>query len=651
VPNALSIDFETASKVDLRKTGAYRYARDPSTRVLCMSYRFDDGPVLNWRPGQPFPADVIDHVMRMRRVRGWNVGFEWLIWNYVLFWQVSVPLPRLDLAQLSDTMARAAYWGLPLSLDQAAPAAGVPFVKDKEGHALMMRMNRPRGYNRDTGDIWWHETDPAKYDRLVAYCDQDVMVESAIADALPELPETEQAYWEMDQRINARGVALDTELIDKLKELAADAKGTANQYLSELTSGAVSAVTNTAKLLAYLQALGSPLKDLTKDAVARRLDEPDCGDLEREILELRADVAKTSAAKLDTMLSASWTADGQTRVRGMLQFYGASRTGRWAGRLIQLQNMPRGTVKQIEQAIRSVLQGMDQSSLEAFFGPALGVVSSALRGCLIAASGNKLVVADFAQIEARVVAWLAGQQDILDVFARGEDVYVYTANKNGSNDRQLGKVLVLACGFGMSATKFRTTALTYKLVLSEEQADRAVRGWRRANAKIVQFWYDCELAARRVINNASAGNSEAIDVGPVKFAMWQGHLLIRLPSGRKLVYRDARIEQGRFGDTITYMGVDQYTRKWSRQSTYGGKLVENITQAVARDIMAEATHAAELAGIPVELLVHDEMIAEAPERDADDCLATLLRIMRTPPKWAPGLPVDGAGWVGDRYKK
>jgi DNA polymerase len=355
------------------------------------------------------------------------------------------------------------------------------------------------------------------------------------------------------------------------------------------------------------------------------------------------------------MLSAGWQdAPGEpTRVRGMLQFYGAFRTGRWAGRLIQLQNLPRGTVKKIDDAIQMALSGASVPGMEMFFGPALGIVSSALRGCLVSAPGHQLVVVDFSQIEARVVAWLAGQQDILDVFAAGEDVYVYTARQNGSNDRQLGKVLVLACGFGMSAKKFRDTARTYGLILSEEQAERAVKGWRRANAKIVQFWYDCDNAARLVIKNADAnGNHAPITVGPVQFAMWRGHMLIRLPSGRHLVYRDAKLVPGRFSDkSISYMGVDQYTRQWSRQHTYGGKLVENITQAVARDIMRDATLGADRAGIAVEMLVHDEMVCEVETSKAQWALDTLLAIMRTRPAWAPGLPVDGAGWFGERYRK
>jgi DNA polymerase bacteriophage-type len=661
VPPALSIDFETASTVDLRKTGAHAYARHPDTQILCMSYAFEGEPVLRWKPGEPFPARIADHVARRYPVHGWNVGFEWLIWNHVLLRSSYVPprgivaptIPPLELDQLRDTMARAAYWGLPLSLDQAGPAAGISLVKDKDGHKLMMRMNKPRGYDKATGaPIWWHETDPAKLDRLQDYCDQDVRVEAAIAAILPPLPDTEQEFWEIDQRINAHGVALDTLLIEKLKALASDAKLDANSYLEILTGGEVKTTTDVKGLLAFVKSIGYPHDDLGKETIKRRLADDDLSDLEREVLEVRADAAKTSTAKLDAMLRAAWDDGDGPRVRGMLQFYGAFRTGRWAGRLVQLQNLPRGTVKKIDEAITAVEAGMPADLLEAFFGPILGLVSSAIRGCLVASPGHELVVADFSQIEARVVAWLAEQQDILDVFESGEDVYVYTARLNGSTDRQLGKVLVLACGFGMSGKKFRDTAATYGLKLTEEQAEKAVKKWRRANSKIVQFWWDCDNAAKNVIANAAKGNSTTVKVGPVEFGMWQGHLLIRLPSGRKLVYRDAELRTDQTGRPgITYMGVDQYTRQWKRIRTYGGKIVENITQAVARDIMADATREAVMTGIPVELLVHDEMVAEAPIGQGASDLALLLQIMRTRPTWAPGLPVDAAGWHGPRYKK
>lgn len=659
---SLSLDFETASAVDLRKTGAHEYARHPSTRILCLSYGFEGEPVQRWRPGEPFPERLKDHVARMRPVHGWNVGFEYAIWNHVLCRSIAQGgegwfFPPLSLSQLRDTMAAAAYWGLPLSLDMAGEAVGLPpeFRKDKDGHKLMMQMNKPRKRYPDGRFAWWDKDEPERLDRLEAYCDQDVVVESAIAALIPPLPEDEQRVWEADQRMNERGIRIDRDLVNKLKALADYAGQHINEYLSTITGGAVPTVTSTGAMMAYLKSIGSPLEDLRKDTVSARLDDPDTPDHEREVLELRADGAKTSTAKLNAMLHAS-NSDG--KARGALQYYGASRTGRWAGRLIQLQNMPRGTVKKIEAAIQMVLDGMSPDLIEAFFGPALGVVSSALRGCIVPGHGRRLVVADFSQIEARVVAWLAGQDDILAVFASGQDVYVYTAKKIGSDNRQLGKVLVLACGFGMSAPKFQATAGTpaYRVYLSDKQAEDAVKAWRTANDKIVQFWWECDRAAKHVIQAFHNGDANArVAVGPqgVTFAMWRGHMLVRLPSGRKLVYREARLEpdkEGRIG--ITYMGVDQYTRKWTRIRTYGGKLVENITQAVARDLMKDAMIEAEnVPDFEGQLLVHDELIGDAPADKAKAVLDQVLAIMRKAPAWAAGLPVNAEGWEGDRYKK
>jgi DNA polymerase bacteriophage-type len=656
-PVELSIDFETASTADLKRVGAKAYSLDPNTQVLCMAYSFDGGQtVAIWRIGTPFPQHVLDHVANAGLVRAWNASFEWHIWNNTLLHQISALAGGnvLMLSQLRDTMAEAAYWGLPLSLDQAGPAAGIPITKDKAGHALMMRMCKPRAHDVTGHPIWWHKTDPQKFDQLCDYCKQDVRVEAAIAKTLHPVPQQERDLWALDQRINNRGVGLDVDLIHKLKVLAEEAAKRANQQLYWLTKGLVKTVTSAGAMLSYLRAHGYPYADLKRETVEKRLDEPDCGVHEREILELRNDVAKTSAAKLNSMLAAARhdAHTGADTVFGMLQYYGASRTGRWAGRLIQMQNMPRGVIKNVPAAIAMIKAGADIDQIEALFGPAMGVVSSCLRGCIVARPKKTLVAADFAQIEARVNPWLAGQQDLLDVFASGQDVYVYTANKNGSDSRQLGKVLVLACGFGMSGPKFQSTAEGYGLHLTEQQAKDAVKEWRANNAKIVQFWWDCDTAAKHVINHPS----QHVDLsgGKIRFGMLGPHMVIRLPSGRHLVYRDARIELDDNGrEQITYMGVDQYTRKWTRLKTYGGKLVENIVQAVARDLMADAMTRASnnILDADTILTVHDELIMETNTLNGNNVLGDIRVIMTSPPAWATGCPMGVDGWMGPRYKK
>lgn len=660
----LSIDFETASLADLRRTGVHTYAEHPSTRVICMSYAFGDDPVCRWKIGDPFPQEVLTHVMLGRTVQAWNAGFEWNIWNKTLTRQLGLDpdLNELSLSQVSDTMARAAFYGLPLSLDQAGPAAGLAFSKDKEGHALMMRMCKPRKHDPETGvTTWWHEDEPDRLERLMDYCDRDVEVERAIGRMIPALPERERQTWELDQRINARGVGVDYTFVERLQHLAEEAAERGKAEIVRLTNGQVTSVNAHKAFLEHVQQYGYPHDNLRKETLTERLDEADCDGMERVLLELRADVARTSAAKLKSMLDACPVRDDIGQVRGMLQYYGANRTGRWAGRLIQLQNMPRGDFKDVDGAVDAVNKGLSYDALEWFFGPAMGIVSTLLRSCIVARKGKKLAVADFSQIEARVIAWLAGQNDILEVFASGADVYRYTIGRVMGIDwqsipkdsplRQRGKIMVLGLGFGMGSSKFQDTARKSvpPVILSEEEASDAVKGWRQANDKIVSFWWELDRAVRTVLQHPS----QTVDVnGLIRVGMWGNHLVLRLPSERPLVYRDAKLVVEPDGKTsITYMGINQYTRKWERIRTYGGKLAENVTQATARDIMRDAMLEAESRGIECILTVHDELLTEPDAAKADDTLKTLLDIMNTPPAWAAGLPVGGEGWVGERYKK
>jgi DNA polymerase len=665
----LNIDFETASAADLKRTGAYVYAKHPTTRVLCMGYAFDDGPVQSWRIGQPFPVAVLAHVAQGGTVKAWNAAFEYNIWNETLARQLLAEhaaraVPALSLAQLHDTMASAAYYGLPLSLDMAAKAAHVHVRKDKDGHSLMLRMCRPRKTNPDGTYEWWHETDPAKFDTLVVYCENDVATERAVGNALPlPLPDAERAVWLLDQRINQRGIGVDTNLVARLQELAAMAAQQGNAEMDRLTGGAVKTVTSAAALLAFLKGIGYPHDDLKKGTVAARLDNPACQGLERQLLELRADVAKTSAAKLGAMLSASDAAqDGVALVRGMLQYYGAMRTGRWAGRLIQLQNMPRGTLShaQMDAAVAMILGAGDTATvyaaLEALYGSVMGVVSSLLRACLVPVAGTALAVADFAQIEARVLAWLAGQQDILEAFRNGEDVYVRAAagifgvpeNQVTKDQRQIGKIAVLALGYQGGKGAFQIMAAAYGVDVDDKRADEIKTAWRIASPDIVNFWWAMDAASREVIANPN----QIVTVGPIKVGMVGPHMVIVLPSGRALWYRDTRLIAGDTGRMeVSYMGVDQYTRQWTRLRTYGGKLVENITQAVARDVMAAAMLEADKKGHEIVLTVHDELLTAAPANNADNWLKDLEQIMAQPPVWAQGLPTGADGWHGPRYKK
>jgi DNA polymerase len=406
---------------------------------------------------------------------------------------------------------------------------------------------------------------------------------------------------------------------------------------------------------------------LSKDKVAQALGQDGliwAGPTTRRVLEIRQEVAKSSTKKLDAMLRCAGP-DG--RVRGQLAYYGAFRTGRFAGRLIQPQNFPRPSIKLIAHAVQNVLDGVDPDFLRLVYGAPLDVAASLLRSCLIPGPGRRFIIYDLAQIEARVVAWLASQTDILQVFERGEDVYAYTASKLGSANRQFGKVLVLACGFGMGATRFQETAKTYGLDLTLAQCDEAVQGWRQANPKIVDLWQSVDRAVRTALKEfAWRGSKPQVDE-PINDKLSVSVSLsrtgtplmtLRLPSGRRLYYRNARIQpsacdSGRWlRGEIAYDGVDQHTKQWTTLRTYGGKLVENITQAAARDVIVEAALRVDARGLgDLVLSVHDELVFEADSESSQKLSHEIRQEIDRRPTWALDLPVASEGGIKARYGK
>lgn len=656
-PRVLRLDFETCATADLKTTGVATYAVHPDTEVICMAWAFDQDTPQIWRAGiDGFPAELRNHVAVGGTVAAWNVTFEFYIWNHTLPRMLGATgpgWPKMKPTQLEDTMARAAYWGLPMKLDDAAPALNLSVVKDKEGAALMKRMMRPRGTDENGKPRWWHKEDPAKRQRLCDYCIQDVATEQAVSKATLPLPPREARVWLADFDTNARGVKVDLDLVDALDRIADAAVSDINTHMDVLTAGAVKTATNSKALTTWLRAQGYNVPDVTRPTLEAARSTLPSGPV-LDAVGLRLDAARTSAAKLSTMRSAAHPKTG--RIHGLLQHYGAGRTGRWAGRLVQPQNFPRGSIKKVDKAIAMILGGCSVADLNLMFeDSAMGVVASCLRGCFVAEKGKLLWSADLSQIEARMVAWLAGQDDILDVFRSGQDVYVYTAAKQGSSDRQYGKVQVLSCGFGVGPGKFREMAEGYRLFLSEEECVKAVADWREANPAIVGYWQACNDAAWDI----AAGSKKSVTVGPagreVEFSRYRDTMFIKLPSGRQLVYRDIGLRTDprstRARTSICYKGVDQTTRKWGDQSTYGGKLVENITQAAARCVVDESFVTLDSMGAAPILTVHDELIGEERADKGQATLETVLQIMRTTPTWAPGLPVEAAGWVGPRYKK
>ena len=655
---ALHLDVETCSAVNLKEVGAHVYARHPSTQVICASYALDDDVVCS----TDFRTQLVGlaHVDTLIRqgvvLHGWNVVFERLIWNHVVAPKMGFDPIFPD--QTVCTMAAGACYGLPLKLETAARVAGSSHLKNTDGHGVMLRMARPR---RDAPLVWWHETDATKLTTLIDYNRDDVEAERAISRLLPRMTYNERRVWLADQRMNDRGMPVDTDfLVEAFKMTSAEMTRLSNA-LGLATSGKVTSVNQVGKLTEWLQAHGYPTGfGIGKEDIETVLRSwPDqLSPTALTALSIRQEAAKSSTAKLKAI---DHFAPMSERARGLIQYGGAVRTLRWAGRGPQLQNFPRPSIKHIGIAASAIAGAIDIQCLREIFGAPLDVISSCLRGAFKAPQGQRFVVCDFSGIEARVLAWLAGHVKALSVFRRNEDIYVVTAASIGSNSRQLGKVLVLACGYGMGPGRFMETANAppYLLGLSAQQAERAVYAYRDANPEIVTFWRESENAFRLVLNNL--GSAVSFPEGystPRILYRWAKHpglkdaLLIELPSGRCLVYRGARLGQGRFGrEQIIYDGND-FNHNWGPIETYGGKIVENITQAVARDLLANAlinlsdTHDDELLAT-----VHDEIIGLTDEADAQSLYDDMRVVMQTPPPWAKGLPLSASGFVGERYGK
>lgn len=637
----LSIDFETRSLLDLKKTGVYPYAMHPATDVWCMAYAVDDGEVKLWRPGHPVPSEFYaGHEMRAH-----NAQFERIIWREIMVKRYG--FPGIDLERWHCTAAECRAMGLPGSLDEAAKALKLGVQKDDVGKRLMMRMSRPRAVQEDGTVIWWNT--PDRIARLGDYCKQDVVVERAIARRIERLSDSERAVYLLDQRINDHGVKIDTRLVEAGVALAAEGNAAVNAELAQLTEGHVTELTNNGDLAEWL---GVP--SVAKAAVRELLD-AETDPIRRRVLTLRQEAGKSSLGKLASFLQCVCP-DGY--VRGLLLYYGAA-TGRWSGRLVQPQNFPRGEFKHetLEKAIPLVL-ARDYAGLDALYGSVHTLLSSMLRACITASPGHILFAADYSAIEARVLAWLAGEKAVLDVFRSGQDVYCHAATgiygrvitPADKTERQIGKVAVLALGYQGGVKAFQTMASNYNVEISDEKADEIKVAWRAANPAIVSWWRELDNAARRAVVEG-----ETVRARSVTFGTEDGWLWCLLPSGRRLWYANPRpVERETpWGDMRTIIqchGVNSVTRKFEAFDLYGGLLAENIVQAVSRDLMAGAMIRLDRAGYGVILTVHDEVVAEVSAKSGLT-LEHFTEILSSLPTWATGLPLTAEGWAGHRYRK
>ena len=633
----VSIDFETRSAVDLRKTGVYKYAADQSTDIWCMAYKApwsDD--VLVWQPGDAVDPYLEDWIRAGGLLSAWNANFERTIWNEIMVGRYQWPDTRIN--QWRCTMAQASAMGLPRALGQAAAVLGVEEQKDKTGAALMLRMARPRKVNADGSYTWWNTKD--KVEQLIQYCRQDVRTELSVAETLNAMPDSERRLYQLDQRINDRGVALDVDLVHRVKDLANKTSMSIDAEIQRLTKGQVKAATNAMDLTAWLNAHGIRAKSVDKQTVGRLLSFDRLHPVIREVLKLRQNGAKSSTAKYDAMLHAV-NADG--RMRGLLVYHGAA-TGRWSGRLVQPQNFPRPQKKQdeLDEIIAKLKADKDVSE----HGAGTVLASDLLRSMLIAEDGHRLMFADYSAIEARVLAWVAGQNDLVETFRKGGDVYkemasaIYNVDVESVTDgqRQVGKMAILGCGYGMGGKRFAEQCATMGIKVDEDEAKRIVAVYREKNDRIAQYWRDVEQDFVDMVK----------DAGRVKTVG------LPLPSGRSLTYHNPRIIQretpwGAMRDTAQVDTLNSVTRQWTSQIIWGGLLTENVVQATARDLMATAMMALELKGYNVILSVHDEIISEVP--DGFGSLDEMIDIMTQVPAWAQGCPINAEGKEGKRYRK
>lgn len=709
-PPKATIDFETRSACSIKDCGSWRYSLDPTTQVMCLAFRlphWEKGRTALWHPAFPHLGveeancpelvELFDWIKNGGLVEAHNAWFERGVWT-------NICVPKLGWAPIGHeqwrcSAAKAAAHSLPRSLDGCTLALDLRIKKDVEGSKVMKKMAKPRKPRvaevkafvstqdgvpaikqcavttvaTDTGwsarvswdggerefslPFYWHES-AEMIERLCAYCRVDVLAEEAVSHRLRDLSPKETSMYLMDQAINQRGFQLDREGIEAALEVVNGIFSDLNKELVELTGGRVEKATQRARMIQWFNEMGLPLEDTQGSTLDGWLKREDLEADVRRGLELVRALGRSSTAKF--VAAENWASPGAWRVHGGLLYHGAG-TGRWSGSGVQPHNFPRGSIKDMDFAWE-VIKTKDVAFMEMMYGDVMTLLSHALRGMIVPTPGRKLMVADYAAIEARVVLWLAGDEDALNIFRRNECIYMAMATEiygrpitdkvKQADERQMGKQAVLGLGYQMGAKKFQATlAEKWGIFIELDFAQQIVDTYREKFWRIKKMWWDQEAAAIAAVRHPG----RTFRCGKVFWRSFDGFLHCKLPSGRLLGYSEPRIFKkktpwGEERDCLTYMGVDPYTKKWRRQDTYGGMLVENITQAVARDLMADAMLRCHEEGMyDVILSVHDELIAECDEGVGS--VKDFETVMAHVPDWAAGCPVSAEGWTGYRYKK
>ena len=667
--NKISLDFETYSECDIKSAGAWAYAKDASTKVLCMAYAEGDEDPKLWLPNQPIPNFL--QKPNNYEIHAWNSFFEWVIWTHVL------KLPAPPISQWYDTASLASAMALPRSLGGCGYVLGMPDdqIKSKRGYYLISKLSKPNKLNGDR--------------RLLAemydYCMQDVVTERAISKKLYTLNETERQIWELDQKINIRGIHVDKPKLKKAIKIYRKAQDILIDKLKKITD--LENPNSQKQFLGWLLNRGVLVDNIQKATLKEILGEPDRYGV-HEAIKLKLSLAKTAPKKY---ISIKDRITKGNSLHGNIMYHGAS-TGRWASTGVNLQNIARPTID--PELCIDLIEKNDVSAFEKANVDVMEALSSAIRGMLIPRENKKFIVGDYASIEARALAWLAGQEDKLDIFRTHGKIYEHSASKIfrkpiddiTKEERFLGKIAELACGYGGGAGAFNLMARNYGVDIPRTQAEKMKQEWRNTNKKITLFWQGIEQSAKQAIEI-----NEVTSFRNIKFRLKNRFLWCLLPSGRRLAYYSPFLEpktvlgykiQPNLHDpeqtvifnnieykskqefleearqlgaepfmfqtsNICFFGNDSKTRKWCKQSTYGGKLVENITQAVARDIMAESMLELEKEGYNIVLTVHDEIISEVQ----DGSIKRFKTIMENAPKWAKTLPITVEAYEAQRYRK
>jgi DNA polymerase bacteriophage-type len=653
----LSIDIETYSSVDIKKSGLYKYVQSLDFQILLLTYSFDNEPVkiIDLAQGEILPLELVEALQNPNVIKhAYNAPFEWYALNKFYY---------SPLDQWRCTMLHGLYCGYTSGLAATAIALGLPEDKRKLsiGTALIKTFCVPVKPTAKNGqrirNLSHHE--PEKWNLFKEYCKQDVVTEMEIERRLSSfpVPDQEQKLWELDQRINAYGVKVDRELIEGALYCSEQITNVLMQEATQLSG--LENPKSVKQLTKWLEEeTGEEITNLQKGTV-KELIETTESDAARRMLEIRQELSKTSVKKYSAMAD---VANHDGRVRGLLQFYGANRTGRWAGRLVQVQNLPKNYLETLSHA-RACVKEKKVDALKLIYGNVPDTLSQLIRTAFIPSNNNIFLIADFSAIEARVIAWLAGEQWRLEVFATHGKIYEASASQmfgvpiekitKGNPEyelRQKGKVAELALGYqGSTGALIAMGAL--EMGLTEDELTELVKRWRSSNKRIVDFWYSIENSALEVMRTGQAVGIKGLLIArEIDFNNKLDFLTITLPSKRKLFYAKPFLQNNELGrEALHYRGINQETKKWENIPTYGGKLTENIVQAIARDCLAESLRRLDAAGYQTVMSVHDEVILEVPKEFGD--VKAVTDIMGLPIEWAPGLLLRAEGYEAEFYRK